>query len=105
MKKTRAQQTCFQVSATPTLSPPASTQPDTTITAKPRDTSISTAASFSFTSTQTGSAFECSLDAGSFESCTSPKTYTGLTRSSHTFSVRARDAAGNLDSTPATFTW
>lgn len=98
------------------LSAPAQTEPeptltagtttlDTTITATPRDTSISTSASFSFTASQEGSTFECKLDTGSFESCTSPKRYTRLSRSLHTVSVRAKDAAGNVDPTPATFTW
>jgi hypothetical protein len=45
------------------------------------------------------------LDSGSFETCTSPKTYSGLKKGSHTFAVRAVDAAGNLDPTPATRTW
>jgi hypothetical protein len=31
--------------------------------------------------------------------------YAGLTVGSHTFGVRAKDAAGNVDATPATFSW
>jgi hypothetical protein len=49
--------------------------------------------------------FECSLDGGSFESCTSPKDYTNLSEGQHTFSVRAVDKAGNADLTPASRTW
>ena len=52
-----------------------------------------------------GPSFECKLDAGSFGPCGSPKTYAGLTEGSHTFSVRAVDAAGNADPTPAAHTW
>jgi hypothetical protein len=78
--------------------------PDTTITATPSNPSSSSAASFSFVSTETGS-FQCRLDGASFSACTSPKSYTGLTPGSHTFQVRAVDLAGNIDSTPASYTW
>jgi hypothetical protein len=38
--------------------------------------------------------------------CTSPQTYTNLTvGSTYTFKVWAKDAAGNIDTTPATFTF
>jgi Bacterial Ig-like domain len=78
--------------------------PDTTITASPASPSTQSV-SFSFTSTQAGSTFECELDAGGFTACTSPKAYTGLSGGSHTFRVRATDPAGNADTTPAAHTW
>lgn len=35
----------------------------------------------------------------------SPKAFAGLAVGSHSFSVRARDAAGNVDASPATYSW
>lgn len=87
---------------TPT-STPAPT-PDTTITSKPTDPTNSTSAGFEFSSDVSGATFECKMDSGSYESCTSPKYYTGLSDGSHTFSVRA-SAAGLTDGTPASATW
>lgn len=81
------------------------TPPETTITANPANPTTSTSASFSFTSSEANSTFECKLDAGSYGSCTSPKAYSGLAVGTHTFSVRATDQAGNPDPTPATYTW
>ena len=37
--------------------------------------------------------------------CADPKSYVDLTAGPHTFSVRAIDAAGNVDPTPATYSW
>jgi hypothetical protein len=81
------------------------TLPDTTITAYPPDPSSSADASFSFTSTEPGSTFECQLDGSGFSACTSPKTYTGLADGTHTFEVRAIDASSNVDPSPASYSW
>ena len=81
------------------------TAPNTTITSSPPNPSSSSSASFSFTSSEPGSTFECKLDAAAFTSCGSPQVYSSLADGSHTFSVRATDAYGNTDATPATFTW
>ena len=59
---------------------------------------------FSFASNEPGSSFACSLDGGAFASCTSPASYTSLAVGSHTFSVRATDAAGNTGQA-ATHSW
>ncbi|HEX9696755.1 MAG TPA: Ig-like domain-containing protein [Actinomycetota bacterium] len=81
------------------------TAPDTTITGGPSAATSSTSASLTFTATEAGATFECSLDAAPFTSCTSPASYAGLTEAAHTFQVRATDAAGNTDATPASRSW
>ncbi|WP_448545731.1 choice-of-anchor D domain-containing protein [Roseiflexus sp.] len=79
--------------------------PETTITSGPADSSTTgPGVTFNFTSSETGSTFECSLDAGPFLTCTSPQVLS-LSNGSHTFSVRAIDAVNNIDPTPATRTW
>jgi hypothetical protein len=47
---------------------------------------------FTFSSTQPGVSFECSLDDAPFSACTSPARYDGLAPGSHTFRVRAVEA-------------
>ena len=78
-----------------------STSPDTSITSAPTDPTNTANASFSFSASEAGSSFACQLDGGGYSACTSPKSYTGLADGSHTFQVRATDAAGNTDPTPA----
>ena len=58
---------------------------------------------FSFGSSDPDVRFECSIDGGAFEACTSPKSYTGLSEGAHTFVVRAIDGAGNASA--ASHTW
>ena len=81
------------------------TPPETTITSGPSATTDSPSASFSFTSSESGSTFACRLDTAAFAPCQSPATYSGLADGSHTFQVQATDAAGNLDASPAVRTW
>jgi hypothetical protein len=90
-----------------TAAPPPSdtTAPETAIDSGPSGTVSSASASFGFSSSETGSTFQCSLDGAAFASCASPKDYTGLSEGSHTFEVKATDAAGNTDTTPASRSW
>ena len=84
---------------------PDTTPPNTTISAPPAAASNSATATITFTSSEAGSAFESRVDGATFATATSPQTLTGLADGSHTFEVRARDAAGNTDATPASATW
>lgn len=74
--------------------------PETTITEGPVGNVASHDVSFLFTSSTSGSTFECSLDESTYASCSSPKSYTGLAVGAHTFNVRASDENGT-DKTPA----
>jgi hypothetical protein len=85
--------------------PPDTTPPATTIVLGTSGTVASDAASFSFSSSELGSTFECRLDGGAWAACSSPRAYSGLPDGSHTFEVRATDAAGNVDPDPAAQTW
>jgi hypothetical protein len=87
------------VTATFKLVPP----PNTTIT-KAVINGLQHQATFYFTgSGGTGALhFQCKLDSGSWQSCTSPKAYKNLTKGAHNFYVRAVDSLGRKDPTPAT---
>jgi len=75
------------------------TPPDTTI----GDGTVSDgSATFAFSANEAGARFECRLNAGAFAACASPATFSGLAAGPHTFAVRAVDAVGNADPTPAT---
>ena len=84
---------------------PDTAAPDTTITEGPKKKSKKKAAEFGFSSSEPGSTFECNLDDNfGFVPCTSPEDVK-VGKGKHTFQVRATDAAGNTDPTPATQTW
>jgi hypothetical protein len=67
--------------------------------------SESTSITFTFSSNESGSTFECSTDEADFESCTTPLEITGLIAGAHTFKVQATDLAGNTELEPAMFSW
>ena len=78
--------------------------PDTAIDSGPSGTVDDASAQFGFSSSD-AAGFECSLDGGAFAACSSPQSYTGLGNGAHDFQVRAVDAAGNRDYTPAQRAW
>ena len=61
-------------------------------------------AKFTFSSTESPSSFECSLDDGGFDPCTSPFK-AKVKKGKHSFEVRATDGLGNADATPAKHKW
>ena len=84
--------------------------PDTTVVAGPPDRSTPATSTFTFAGTddQDGGddlGFACALDGGAFEPCDATWTATSATSGVRTLAVRAIDRAGNVDPTPATWTW
>ena len=77
--------------------------PETTLVSAPKSGTASSA-TFAFSASE-GGRFACRLDGGAFALCGSPKSYSGLSRATHQFEVRAIDAAGNADATPAVHGW
>jgi hypothetical protein len=68
---------------------------------------LSTSITFTFGGSDTVgvAGFQCKLDGAAYASCTSPVAYSALAIGSHTIQARALDTAGNIDATPASFTW
>ncbi|WP_304466074.1 Ig-like domain-containing protein [Vitiosangium sp. GDMCC 1.1324] len=80
--------------------------PDTSIVSGPSGRTREPNATFEFGSTEEGVTFECRLDgAVDFTPCSRTTTFPNLAEGPHTVEVRARDAAGNVDDTPATQTF
>ena len=81
--------------------------PDTIINLGPSGKVARSDARFFFSSLneKRSTNFKCALDGKDYASCTSPKRYPNLSDGDHTFSVKAIDAAGNADNTPAQRTW
>ena len=83
---------------------PDTTAPTVTLASTPPAPTTQTSASFAFTASEAGVAFECLLDGGGYTGCVSPASYQSLGVGTHSFAVRGRDAAGNVGQ-PATYSW
>jgi len=75
------------------------TPPNTTITAGPSGATNDNTPLFTFRS-GADATFECQLDGGAFQKCTSPVTTTPLPDGPHTFTVRATDPVFNVEANP-----
>ena len=75
--------------------------PDTdATTAKPKIKTKKALVTWSFTSTEAGGTFECSLNGGAFFACSSPYSSKLPRGKTHTLTVRSKDASGNVDTSP-----
>ena len=82
---------------------PGTPPPAPVITDQPAAVTGSTIGAFSFTDAQAGVNYQCMVD-GIGSQCSSPFTSGALADGSHTFTVKARDAAGNV-SDGTSYTW
>ncbi len=79
---------------------------DTFIDSAPPEATESTTAEFEFSSDFPGVTFECMLDeAAGWSPCDAHTTYTGLILDEHELLVRARTPGGEVDETPAEWSW
>src|SRR5678816_1316686 len=67
--------------------PGDTTPPDTSITMMPPGLDNSTTVTFAFTSTESGSTFECAMDTDAFAPCPTPPRFANLVGGLHTFKV------------------
>ena len=99
-------QTAVAVAALPATPPIllSNTAPATQLKKHPAKRTTKRKAKFTFSSSEAGSNFECKLDKQPFRACASPfKKKVGL--GAHKFQVRAVDAQGEADRSPAAFSW
>ena len=78
--------------------------PDTTIVSTPSGNNNKGLSEFTFGSTEAGVTYECSVDGATYSSCGQTQAF-DLAKGNHTLLVRARDLAGNVDASPATWSW
>ncbi|ASD63287.1 hypothetical protein [Bdellovibrio bacteriovorus] len=84
------------------------TPPTLTITSKPAEKSNTVSPVFAFSASDTGGGtvlgYQCKLDGGAYNACSSPWALTGLSQGNHTVSIYAVDSAGN-SSAAGIYTW
>jgi hypothetical protein len=77
-------------------------RPNTAIDGGPSGLTNDNTPTFTFSSPQSGTVFECRIDSAPYAPCSSPFTASTLSDGAHTFNVRARAGLGGpLDSTPS----
>ena len=79
--------------------------PETRLTAAPPAADNSTTVRFEFTSPEANVVFECSLDGSAYLPCMSGDSFGPLADGTHSFAVRAKDRAGNVDTSPSIHAW
>ncbi len=105
-ERTRAGQVGDPVERTWTVDTRAPPAP--VIVQQPPAITNQTSARFAYTNAEAGVSYECKVSGGNFQRCTNPVSWWGLSGDGPnrliTFTVRARDAAGNVGPSTA-YTW
>lgn len=85
---------------------PDDVAPDTRIDSGPNGLTHDTTPTFELSATEPGATFECRIDTGPLEDCSTPFTAPELAPGDHELRVHAQDVAANFDASPAlrTFT-
>jgi hypothetical protein len=78
---------------------------ETSIDSGPEGTDSDPTPTFALSSTVAGATFECRVDGGAWDDCTTPHTTDPLGDGTHTFLARAVSPGGAVDPEPASQTW
>jgi hypothetical protein len=85
------------------------TAPETSMGTKPSDPTNSSAAYFTFSGDDAAgsgvASFQCQLDGNGYNPCDSGNEVGPVGEGLHTFDVRVLDNAGNMDASPASYSW
>ena len=87
--------------ALPASATPDTTAPDTAISSSLKKRGQSGSVKLLFTSSETGSTYQCRFDSAAYAACSPPLARSSMRVGFHSFDVRAVDLAGNTDATPA----
>lgn len=79
--------------------------PDTRVLSGPPALTNQRSATFDLDSPTPDVSYECSLDEGAFAACADPLVLTSVAEGAHQLQARARDSAGQVDDTPASYSW
>ncbi|WP_304718914.1 hypothetical protein [Conexibacter sp. CPCC 206217] len=79
--------------------------PTSTITGAPPAQTGSRLATLSFTASEAGSTFTCSVDRAAYRPCAAPLRLAHMRLGSHSVRVRAADPAGNVQTRPTLVSW
>jgi hypothetical protein len=79
--------------------------PTPAITSGPSGSGNPSSATFAFSDSESGVSYLCKLDSAAYAACSNPATFSGLADGSHTLTVQAKDAAGNVSAPSAARTW
>jgi hypothetical protein len=77
----------------------------TTLRRKPAKRTRDRTPTFRFTSNDDATTFQCKVDGAKFRPCRSPFTARRLSFGKHTFRVRARGLSGDVDPSPAAYSF